>query len=81
MLVEATQLLFFGNKRIKEGEQFEIHDLKVTSKDETGKITERIITAKEQFSSRGMKLVSSKEAKSNPKPKVQPALNDNESVI
>ena len=81
MLVEATRTGFFGNKRIKEGQQFEIRDLKIESIDKDGKITSKVLTVKEQFSSAWMQEISPKEAKSNPKPKVQPALNDNESVI
>lgn len=81
MLVEATRTGFFGNKRIKEGQQFEIRDLKIESKDKDGKVTTKILTVDEQFSSAWMEKVSPKEAKANPKPKVAPALNDNESVI
>ena len=81
MLVEATRTGFFGNKRIKEGQQFEIRDLKIELKDKDGKITTKTLTVKEQFSSAWMEEVSPKEAKLNPKPKVAPALNDNESVI
>ena len=81
MLVEATRTGFFGNKRIKEGQQFEIRDMKIELKDKDGKITVKTLTAKEQFSSVWMEEITPKEAKLNPKTKVAPALNDNESVI
>lgn len=82
MLVEAKSTGFFGNKRIKEGQQFEIKDMKIKTYDHDSKIEKEIVlTAEKQFSERWMSKVSDKEAKAQPKQKVKLELNDNETVI
>ena len=67
MLVEATQIGIYGNKRIKEGERFELKDMKVEQKDpKTGVSTGfKTIKAEDQFSERWMTKVSKEEEKNH----------------
>lgn len=84
MLVRATKLGYIGNKRIKEGELFELKDMKIAVVDsKTGllKDEKKIITAEQQFSEYWMEKVSKEEEKKSPKKAIKPDLNDNEEVI
>lgn len=84
MLVEAKQTGFLGNKRIKEGERFELKDMKVEQKDpKTGILIKTVtIKAEDQFSEIWMEKISKEEEKKSPGKKiVKPDLNENEEVI
>ena len=84
MLVEAKQTGFLGNKRIKEGERFELKDMKVEQKDpKTGILIKTVtIKAEDQFSEIWMEKISKEKEKKSPGKKiVKPDLNENEEVI
>lgn len=82
ILVEATQTGYFGHKRIKEGQRFELSDLKVTMIDpKTKESTEKVITAEQQFSTAWMEKVTKEDQKQAPKQKVKFEQNDNVEVI
>lgn len=84
MLVEATQTGIYGNKRIKEGERFELKDMKVEQKDPKTGISQgfKTIKAEDQFSERWMTKITKEEEKKSPGKKiVKPDLNENEEVI
>ena len=67
MKVRALAMGYFGHKRIREGEVFELKPIKVKEKDrKTKKITERLITPEEQFSEIWMEKFNGK-AKLNAK--------------
>lgn len=84
MLVEATQTGIYGNKRIKDGERFELKDMKVEQKDPKTGISKGFVTikAEDQFSERWMIKITKEEEKKSPGKKiVKPDLNENEEVI
>ena len=82
MLVKAIATGFFGNKRIKEGQVFKIHDLKIKTTDKQGKETSKLVAAQDQFSSAWMEVVDAKEAKVAAKQAVKFDQEDNiEAVI
>ena len=64
MFVKATALGYFGNKRIRPGQVFELKDLIIKNVDKkTGKETKKKILAKDQFSPSWMEEVEAKSAK------------------
>lgn len=84
MLVRAIQTGYYGNKRIREGQIFELKSLKIQKKDPKTQRDLKVveIPAEQQFSELWMeKLEKSEEKKLSKKPVIQPDLNDNEEVI
>jgi len=85
MLVKAIKLGYIGNRRIKEGEVFELKDILVTEVDpKTGKQKpeKKKITAESQFSEFWMEKLEAEEVKkASSKKIIKPDLNDNEEVI
>lgn len=83
MLVRATQMGFFGHKRIREGQTFRITELKVTKIDpKTKQEKVETITVKDQFEPSWMEEVDEKEVKRSKTPVVKFEQNDNvEAVI
>lgn len=71
MKVKAIAMGYFGNRRIKPGQVFEIKDLKVKLSEIDPKTRQKVekvktITAKEQFSDVWMVELSKDEAKATP---------------
>lgn len=80
ILVRATMTGAYGHKRIKEGQVFELQDMKIKKIDpKTKKETTEVYKADQQFSAAWMEVVDAKEVKLEPK--VQFEQNDNIEVI
>lgn len=72
MKVIATQLGYYGIKRRREGDEFELVPVTGLVKDpKTDELTKRVITPEEQFSPKWMKKVEAGASKSKGKGKVQ----------
>lgn len=64
MKVRATAIGFFGNRRIKPGQVFEIKDLKIKTVDpKTKKEMVKTVKAEDQFSEVWMEKIDADEAK------------------
>jgi hypothetical protein len=61
MRVIALKPGFYGSKKIREGEEFELVELKGFKADAWGKLTPWTLSVEEQFSSTGMKRVEGAE--------------------
>lgn len=86
ILVRATRVGFFGHKRIKEGQVFELADLEVKKmeldpKTKKKKEVKFVYKADEQFSPEWMEKVSETEAKAEKQAPVKFDQNDNVEVI
>jgi hypothetical protein len=80
ILVRATATGAYGHKRIKEGQVFELQDMKIKKIDpKTKKETIEVYPAEKQFSEAWMEKVDAKEVKQEPKVKFEQ--NDNVEVI
>jgi len=63
MKVQAIELGYYGNCRIKPGQVFELTTRTGVSKDKLGKLKKLTLTPEQQFSDTWMRKVSEKEGK------------------